>query len=79
MPVPSHRLIYLATLRTVHRSALYPRQAAQPLYLLHFADLHTGDGFGCDGVDRGAIGNEWLPEGNSRTHVGGVAASGSGC
>lgn len=59
-PVPSHRLLYLATIRTVHRSALYPRQAAQSFHLVHLADLHTGDGFGRDGVDCGAVSDERL-------------------
>src|SRR5665811_1456799 len=32
---------YLATLRTFHRPALYPCQAAQSVHLLHLADFHA--------------------------------------
>ena len=71
-------LNHLATLRTVHRSALHPCQTAQPFHFLHLADLDAGHGFGRNGADRGAVGDERFPEGNTRTHAGRVAASGSG-
>ena len=70
---------YLATIRTVHRTALHPRQAAQPFHLVHLADFHAGHGVGGDGADRGAVGDERLSEGNPRAHAGRFAASGSGC
>src|ERR1039458_5692032 len=77
-PVQTHPSTCLATLRTVHWSALYPCQATQPFHLLYLADLHAGHGVGRDGIDRGAVGDERFPERNPRAHVGRVTASGGG-
>src|SRR5665811_1616686 len=61
---------YLATLRTFHRPALYPCQAAQSFHLLHLADFHAGHGAGRDGIDRRAVGDERFPERDPRAHAG---------
>jgi hypothetical protein len=81
---PAHRYSLIPDLipeswhvRTPHRPALHARPAArrcrQPLHLLHFADFHAGPGAGRGGADRGAVGDERLPEGAAQRILGVVS------